>query len=120
MSPKKRIAIAGAFGFYNTGDDAVLQSWLNELRAAEPNLDIVVLGGDAARIREQFEVEAVEWSNWERTLEVMQSVDLLLIAGGGLFHDYWAFRSNSFLMPPKTTGPIYYINLIYLAGAPVF
>jgi polysaccharide pyruvyl transferase CsaB len=115
MSPKKRIAIAGAFGFYNTGDDAVLQSWLNELRVAEPNLDIVVLGGDAERIREQFEVEAVEWSNWERTLEVMQSVDLLLIAGGGLFHDYWAFRSNSFLMPPKTTGPIYYINLIYLA-----
>lgn len=115
MSPGKRIAIAGAFGFYNTGDDAVLQSWLYELRAAEPNLEIVVLGGGAAAIRDQFEVDAVDWSNWQRTIEAMQSVDLLLVAGGGLFHDYWAISSAAFLMPPRTTGPIYYINLIYLA-----
>ncbi|HEX5703199.1 MAG TPA: glycosyltransferase [Pyrinomonadaceae bacterium] len=115
MQGPKRLALAGAFGFYNTGDEAILQSWLAELRAEHADIEVVVIGGDAAAVRQQHDVEAIDWKDWEGTIGAVQSADLLLVAGGGLFHDYWDIDPETLLMPPKATGPMYYISLIYLA-----
>lgn len=110
------VALVGCFGFRNVGDDAILEVWLHDLTTYLEDVAIVVLGGDDAYLRERFpDVTFVHWRDWSGTVEAVASADLLVIAGGGLFHDYWAMEPETFLKAPAWVGPMYYLSLIGLA-----
>jgi polysaccharide pyruvyl transferase CsaB len=112
----RRVALAGCFGFQNTGDDAILEVWLHDLAAWRENVEVVVLGGDDTYLREQFPgVTFVHWRDWPGTVEAIQAADLLVVGGGGLFHDYWAMEPETFVEAPAWIGPMYYLSLIGLA-----
>ena len=112
----RRVALAGCFGFQNTGDDAILEVWLHDLAAWRENVEVVVLGGDDTYLREQFPgVTFVHWRDWPGTVEAIQAADLLVVGGGGLFHDYWAMEPETFVEAPAWVGPMYYLSLIGLA-----
>jgi len=112
----RRVALAGCFGFRNTGDDAILEAWLHDLTTYLEDVAVVVLGGDDAYLRESFpDVAFVHWRDWAGTVQAVEGADLLVIAGGGLFHDYWAMEPEAFLEAPAWVGPMYYLSLIGLA-----
>ncbi|GBC85877.1 GDP-mannose-dependent alpha-(1-6)-phosphatidylinositol monomannoside mannosyltransferase [bacterium HR11] len=112
----RRVALAGCFGFRNTGDDAILEAWLHDLTTYLEDISVVVLGGDDAYLRESFpEVAFVPWRDWPGTVQAVEAADLLVVAGGGLFHDYWAMEPGTFLKAPAWVGPMYYLSLIGLA-----
>ncbi len=110
------VALVGCFGFRNVGDDAILEVWLHDLTTYLEDVAVVVLGGDDAYLRERFPgVAFIHWRDWPKTVEAIASADLLVVAGGGLFHDYWAMEPEAFLKAPAWVGPMYYLSLIGLA-----
>ncbi|HYZ72906.1 MAG TPA: polysaccharide pyruvyl transferase family protein, partial [Chthoniobacterales bacterium] len=92
-----RIFITGYYGFGNTGDEAILVAMIAHLRAICPNLDIVVTSADPAQTRMAHNVDAILWSDALAMLDAVSSADLILVGGGGIFHDYWGFNPNAVL-----------------------
>jgi polysaccharide pyruvyl transferase CsaB len=91
------IFLVGYYGFGNVGDEAVLSTMLAEFRARRPNARIVVASGDPARTTAAHGVEAVAWNDMAAIHRAVQVCDLVLIGGGGLFHDYWGIDPDTFL-----------------------
>jgi len=93
----KGILIAGYYGFGNTGDEAILSAILKDLRALRPDLDLHVVSGNPSETASRYRVRAVLWSDIQAIIEHAQACDLILLGGGGIFHDYWGAQANTLL-----------------------
>ena len=89
MKDLYRVAIAGSYGNYNLGDEAILQGILAELRAAVP-VEVTVFSrvADDTRVRHRVErvIPVRQLTRGEVKPEV-QRLDLLILGGGGLLFD---------------------------------
>ncbi len=91
MSTKStyRVGITGSYGGLNLGDEAILQSMIEQLRR-ELQVEITVFSRDAEDTRRRHKVErAVEVRKLSRA-EVapeIERLDLLLCGGGGILYD---------------------------------
>lgn len=92
---KKRVVIAGYFGFDNTGDEAILGVTLERLKAALPDGDFLVLSGDPEATAAQYQVRALHHTNISAIIRETEACDLVMLGGGGLFHDYWGFDPST-------------------------
>ena len=89
------IGITGSYGGLNTGDEAILTSMIETLRAAVADVSLTVLSRDAAHTRAHHDVDAavpVRSLTRQAGLELMASLDLLLLGGGGILYDGEARR----------------------------
>ncbi len=93
----ERILIAGYYGRRNAGDEAILAGMLADLRSERPDLGFTVVSGDPEATRRLHGVEAVPWSDLEGLIEAVRAASLVLVGGGGLFHDYWGVDPSSVL-----------------------
>jgi polysaccharide pyruvyl transferase CsaB len=94
---KNRIFITGYYGFGNTGDEAILTAMLAQMRQLQPDLHISATSANPAKTAAQHGIQAVLWSDAFAVLEAVAGADLVIIGGGGLFHDYWGIDPNAFL-----------------------
>ena len=99
-----KILIAGYYGFGNVGDDAVLQAILQELRAREKQIEIVVLSAKPQLTKELYAVNSIYRYDWRKFISETRSSDVLLIGGGTLFQNITSNRSL-----------IYYVSLVIAA-----
>jgi polysaccharide pyruvyl transferase CsaB len=109
---KKQVIIAGYYGFNNAGDESILAVLLADLRALEPGLQPLVISGDPAATAELYQVEAILWTDLEAILAAAQAADLIILGGGGIFHDYWGFNPDTLLDQNHAA-------LSYFAGIPL-
>ncbi len=93
----RRILLAGYYGFGNAGDEAILASIVAHLRALKPDLAIAVSSGDPEGTARAHGVEAVFWRDPLGLEDAVRQSDLVVIGGGGLFHDYWGFPAEALL-----------------------
>ncbi|MDW7984066.1 MAG: polysaccharide pyruvyl transferase family protein [Acidobacteriota bacterium] len=108
----RRIALTGCFGFQNTGDDAIWETWLHELSVL-PQVEVIAVGVNSVYLGPQYPGTAVlDWRQWTETIDVLASADLLIVAGGGLFHDYCPVEPFLFMEPTPLICPMTYLNLI--------
>jgi len=84
------IGISGSYGGLNLGDEAILTSAIEQLRATVPGVEVVVFTRNAPHTRENHTVDRVlnprEAMRDEITPEV-ERLDLLLLGGGGILYD---------------------------------
>lgn len=107
-----RVAVTGCFGFENTGDDAILETWLHDLGAFD-GVEVIVLGANRTYLGPRYPgVDIRDWRDWSETIDVLASVDLLVVGGGGLFHDYCPMEPRLFMEPTELICPMTYLNLI--------
>ncbi|BDG16504.1 polysaccharide pyruvyl transferase CsaB [Thermus brockianus] len=92
------VGVAGYYGFKNTGDEAILEAIVRELKAR--GHEVVALSGDPKRTREEHGIRAYHRLN---PLALLKA-DLWLLGGGGLLQD--ATSSLSLL---------YYLSVLRLA-----
>jgi polysaccharide pyruvyl transferase CsaB len=88
MTKRSRIGISGSYGGLNMGDEAILQSILTQLRdSIDP--EIVVFSRNAEDTRERHGVESVTTRDMtkEEAREVVESLDLFVLGGGGILYD---------------------------------
>lgn len=91
------VFIAGYYGFDNAGDEAILQCMVEHLRALRPNLEITVASGDPEKTAARYAVRGVCWNDIRALCGAVEQCGLVLVGGGGLFHDYWGVDPDSFL-----------------------
>jgi polysaccharide pyruvyl transferase CsaB len=85
-----RIGLLGSYGGLNIGDEAILTSIVDSLRANCPFAEIVVFSRDPGHTRMHYPVDRVvdarDGSRQAVTEEIGQ-LDLLILGGGGLLYD---------------------------------
>jgi polysaccharide pyruvyl transferase CsaB len=85
-----KIGITGSYGGLNLGDEAILQSILEQLRRELPDAEITVFSRDADDTKRRHKVDRAipvrKLSRAEVVPEV-ERLDLLLFGGGGIIYD---------------------------------
>ncbi len=101
------ILIAGYYGFYNSGDEAILRVLLSDLRRVDPDLSICILSGDPESTQRCFGVEAIAHEDVIGIIEQARRSNALVIGGGGIFQDYWGAQKNTLLTSQQAGLPFY-------------
>ncbi len=104
---KKRILIAGYYGYHNIGDEAILGALLDDLRGTELDLEICVLSGDPADTKRLHRVNAIDQSDIQGIIEQARNSDCLIVGGGGVFQDYWGADKKTLLTGDHAGIPFY-------------
>ena len=108
---KYNVVMSGYYGFSNTGDDAILESVCQGVRAVSDEVELTVLSKDPELTRKQYGLNAVPRFNFLKVIAALKKSDLLLSGGGSLLQDTTSTRSL-----------VYYLSVMYLArilGKPV-
>src|SRR5688572_26367589 len=85
-----KIGITGSYGGMNLGDEAILQSMLEQIRRDIPGAEITVFSRNAEDTKRRHKVErAVPVRKLSRAEVVpeVERLDLLLFGGGGILYD---------------------------------
>ncbi len=75
-----RLVLSGYYGFYNVGDEAILQSIIESLHKENPNIELVVLSNDPDYTRKMYGVEAVDRWSIKSVYDAIKKVTDLLVA----------------------------------------
>ncbi len=94
---KDQILIAGYYGHRNAGDESILQGMLATLREKCVGASFVVVSADPNQTSHDHNVRSIDWSDIEELMDEVERSALVIVGGGGLFHDYWGFDETSFL-----------------------
>jgi polysaccharide pyruvyl transferase CsaB len=89
--------ISGYYGRRNAGDEAILGGMLAELRALRRDARFRVVSWDPEGTRRLHGVEAVPWADGSGVIDAVRESSLVIVGGGGLFHDYWAVEPEAML-----------------------
>lgn len=99
-----KVCISGYYGFDNAGDEAILLSMIQELRANFEGIEIVVLSDKPEKTAETYGVEAYNRWKWMEIHKALKSSDMLISGGGGLLQDVTGKKSL-----------LYYTNIMRMA-----
>ncbi len=92
------IALSGYYGFYNTGDEAILESIIDILRRRLPRAEIVVFSADPQHTRRSYGVQSVSRTCLPSIFRTLCRADLLISGGGGLLQDVTSLRSVAYYL----------------------
>jgi polysaccharide pyruvyl transferase CsaB len=102
--PSMKVLIAGYYGFNNTGDEAILSEILKDLNAVLPNPDIHVISGNPSLTKKTNKVKAIIWTDIPGIIRRVKQCDLIILGGGGVFHDYWGVNKENILTQKQAIG----------------
>ncbi len=109
------ILIIGYYGFANAGDEAILASIVQQIRALRPSVRLIVASGEPSVTAALHGVEAILWNRLTAIEHAVEATDLVVIGGGGLFHDYWGADPDT-LLTDRHWGIAYYAGCAFLAA----
>ncbi|MBE7033171.1 MAG: polysaccharide pyruvyl transferase CsaB [Ruminococcaceae bacterium] len=98
------IIISGYYGLGNSGDEALLESIVSDLKSINPDITITALSADAKQTKERYGIKTVNRFNIFSIIREFRSAKLLLSGGGTLIQDATSTKSL-----------LYYLGIISLA-----
>ncbi|MFJ7977709.1 polysaccharide pyruvyl transferase CsaB [Peribacillus sp. NPDC096379] len=106
-----KIVISGFYGLGNTGDEAILESIIDNLRDGLDKPDLTVFSLSPEQTSNTFQVKSV-YRGWrhefKEKVRALKDADLLISGGGGLLQDAYPTK---FLFGPLP----YYLLIVLLA-----
>lgn len=90
---KHRVVMSGYYGFGNAGDDAILDSIQQAVRAACDDVALTVLSNDPEQTHRLYGLDAVPRFRMLRVFSALRKGDVLLSGGGSLLQDTTSTRS---------------------------
>ncbi|MCL2377515.1 MAG: polysaccharide pyruvyl transferase CsaB [Defluviitaleaceae bacterium] len=90
---KNNVVISGYYGSHNSGDDIMLQSIVQNLRAYRDDLSLTVLSLNPKETRAQFGVNAIHRFNFVSVFLKLRKTGLLITGGGNLIQDETSTKS---------------------------
>ena len=100
----KKICISGYYGFDNFGDEAILQTLVENLKKFEEVPQITVFSSNPEKTTKELDVESVHSFNLIDLIRTIFNCDYLISGGGSLLQDTTSIKSL-----------IYYLGVISLA-----
>ncbi len=92
------VAVCGAYGRGNAGDEAILQSILQEIRELDPDVRICVVSRNPAETRLTHRVQAIHTFHLPAFARLSRRCKLYLNGGGSLIQDVTSRRSLWFYL----------------------
>lgn len=99
-----RVLVSGFYGYNNLGDEAILESIVQQVRGFAPDAEIVALSGSPLQTSRRLGIEAVPRLGMAAIAKEMKRADLFISGGGSLLQDVTGFGS----VP-------YYLGLVKMA-----
>ena len=90
---KYQVVMSGYYGFGNAGDDAILDSIQQAIRAASDEVAVTVLSNDPEQTSRQYGLNAIPRFQMLRVFSALRKGDVLLSGGGSLLQDTTSTRS---------------------------
>lgn len=87
----KSVLISGYYGFNNTGDEAMIETF--SIALAKKNYKLIVLSSNPDRTKELYNVEAYDRYNLAEIVKAIRKSDILVSGGGTLFQDITSKKS---------------------------
>jgi len=88
-----KIVISGYYGYNNAGDELILKSMVDDLRALSPNIEITVLSVKPCETSQKYSVKSVNRFNLFSIISELLKCKMLVSGAGGLFQDTTASLS---------------------------
>lgn len=98
------VVISGYYGLGNSGDEALLESIVSDLKSINPDITITALSGNAKVTEKLYKVKTVNRLNPFAIIREFRSAKLLISGGGTLIQDATSTKSL-----------LYYLGIISLA-----
>jgi len=98
------IVISGYYGLGNSGDEALLESIIKDLRKTDPDVTITALSGNVKLTEKLYSVRTVSRFNPFSIIREFRKARMLLSGGGTLIQDATSTKSL-----------LYYLGVIWLA-----
>lgn len=89
----KKVVIAGYYGYKNSGDDAILASICDDLRAVTQSAEIIILSKTPSETEAEYGARSVNRFSFSQVVKALRGADLLLMGGGSLLQDSTSSRS---------------------------
>ena len=104
LQKNKEIIVSGYYGFKNSGDDALLEAILKDIKRYKESPNITVLSANPKETIRKYRVNAINRYNVFKLIKHMNNAELLISGGGTLIQDATSTKSL-----------IYYLSIIKLA-----
>lgn len=98
------IVISGYYGLGNSGDEALLESIVSDIRSLAPDVTVTALSGNVNLTKEKYSISTVNRFNPFAVIRELRKAKLLISGGGTLIQDATSTKSL-----------LYYLGIIYLA-----
>ena len=98
------VVLSGYYGFSNSGDDAILEAIITQLRDACPNISITVLSNTPKETAAMYGVNSVDRFDFFALKKLFARTKLLISGGGSLIQDVTSTKSV-----------LYYLTVIKMA-----
>lgn len=100
----KNIFIFGYYGFQNTGDEAILQVIIDQIKENIPYAKLTVLTYKAQETIDKYNINVVSRNKYIDLIKAIKESDIVISGGGSILQDTTSARSL-----------IYYLSIIYIA-----
>lgn len=104
ISKKDEILISGYYGFKNSGDDALLEAIIDDIKRHKESPNITVLSANPKETAKRYRVNAINRFNVIDLFRHMKNAGMLISGGGTLIQDTTSTKSL-----------LYYLAVIRLA-----
>ncbi|SET06146.1 polysaccharide pyruvyl transferase CsaB [Natronincola peptidivorans] len=89
----KKIFLFGYYGFQNTGDEAILEALIEQIRTALPNAKLSALSYSAQDTWEKYNIDAVSRNDFKEVIKAIRASDVVISGGGSILQDVTSSRS---------------------------
>ncbi len=93
LEKKEEILISGYYGFKNSGDDALLEAVIKDIKAHKESPNITVLSANPRETMQRYRVRAINRLNPFALMKHMKRAGLLISGGGTLIQDATSTKS---------------------------
>jgi len=90
---RRGVVICGAYGMGNSGDEAILEAVMAQVRSIDPDMPITVMSRSPEIIGKKFGVNSIHMFDVPAFLRAMASARVYINGGGSLIQDVTSTRS---------------------------
>ncbi|SDK96269.1 polysaccharide pyruvyl transferase CsaB [Natronincola ferrireducens] len=100
----RNIFLFGYYGFDNTGDEAILEAIIEQIRKAKPDARLTALSYNAKDTEKKHKISAVSRNHFKDVIKAIKEADVVISGGGSILQDVTSSRSL-----------LYYLAIIFAA-----
>ncbi|AOY74832.1 polysaccharide pyruvyl transferase CsaB [Clostridium formicaceticum] len=100
----KNIFLFGYYGFHNTGDEAILEAIVKEIKEVVPQAKLTALSYNAKDTMKKYKIHAVSRNSFQEIIKAIKASDVVISGGGSILQDVTSSRSL-----------LYYLAIILVA-----
>ncbi len=90
--------VLGYYGFFNSGDDAILYAVCQDIKTQNENNKITVMSNNPESTEKEYGVNAIPRMDLLKVIKEMRKADVVIFGGGSLLQDVTSSRSLTYYL----------------------